>query len=288
VLAALAGIAAGATPVHAAEVGAAMTGLDQREVARLKLREGADALKRGDFGSALAAFQAAYTAVPSPKIKYDFGLAYLGLGRDAEALQAFDAFLGEALDAPADKRSRAEQYRAELRARVPAVAAVPRSPEPAPPGAAVDHAPAGPPAAVAPPSPLPMSTAGAVPGVEPRASRARVWALSSAVAGAVLVGAGVTFGVLASREGDSLTRDSQAGGRTFDSSKETDGVRYQTIETALLIAGGAALVAGGIIFAVTRHGEARGVVAAPASGAAITGAAVVTPSYAGGRLTVSF
>ena len=33
--------------------------------------------------AALAAFQEAYALVPSPKIDYDFGLAYLGLGRDA-------------------------------------------------------------------------------------------------------------------------------------------------------------------------------------------------------------
>ena len=89
-----------------------------RSAARAKLVEGVDALGRGEHRLALEKFEAAYALVPSPKIHYDFGLAYLGLGRRAEALSAFERFLAEAQDAPADKREKAAQRTAALRPQV--------------------------------------------------------------------------------------------------------------------------------------------------------------------------
>ena len=62
-------------------------------MARTKLLDGSDALKRGDFKDALARFKEAYELVPSPKIHYNFGLAYRGLGRPADAIDAFEKFL---------------------------------------------------------------------------------------------------------------------------------------------------------------------------------------------------
>ena len=93
-----------------------------RSAARAKLVEGVDALRRGEPGAALERFQEAYALVPSPKIHYDFGLAYLGLGRRAEALSAFERFLAEAQDAPADKREKAAQQTTALRPQVGALA----------------------------------------------------------------------------------------------------------------------------------------------------------------------
>ena len=89
-----------------------------RSAARAKLVEGVDALGRGEHRLALDKFEQAYALVPSPKIHYDFGLAYLGLGRRAEALSAFERFLAEAQDAPADKREKAAQRAAALRPQV--------------------------------------------------------------------------------------------------------------------------------------------------------------------------
>src|SRR5215471_12025381 len=67
-----------------------------RASARAKLVEGVELLRRDDYAHALARFQEAYALVPSPNIHYDIGLAYLGLGRDIDALYAFDAFLAGA------------------------------------------------------------------------------------------------------------------------------------------------------------------------------------------------
>src|SRR6185436_3402457 len=89
-----------------------------RSAARAKLVEGVDALGRGENQRALEKFQEAYALVPSPKIHYDFGLAYLGLGRPAEALSAFERFLAEAPDAPADKREKAAKRITALRPQV--------------------------------------------------------------------------------------------------------------------------------------------------------------------------
>ena len=108
-------IAAAATvagsPLHAAP-------RDPKAVARAKLVQGAELLSRGEFEEALARFQEAYGSVPSPKIFYNYGLAYKGLGRSAEAIAAFDRFLAEAGDAGADKRADAQQRRAELLKKV--------------------------------------------------------------------------------------------------------------------------------------------------------------------------
>ena len=177
-----------------------------------------DALKRGEHRVALDRFEEAYALVPSPKIHYDFGLAYLGLGRDADALSAFERFLAEAPDAPADKRDKAARYVAELRARVGTVGDAP--------GVDGRRDAAG---AAAPPP----ATAGAggdrviervrrrlpslarrwcdAGSVEPGAGTRRTVALSLGAAGVVLFGAGVTFGVLAKNESDSLSDDSAAG-----------------------------------------------------------------------------
>ena len=96
-----------------------------REAARAKLVEGVGvaALKRGDHQAALTRFEEAYALVPSPKIDYDFGLAYVGLGRTADALAAFERFLAEAPDAPPDTREKAASLIPTLRARLAEAAA---------------------------------------------------------------------------------------------------------------------------------------------------------------------
>jgi hypothetical protein len=260
----VAAMLAGAVSVQAAAGGSADA---VRDAARAKLVEGVDALKRGEHQVALESFKQAYALVPSPKIHYDFGLAYLGLGRHAEALSAFERFLAEASDAPADKRDKAAHYVSELRARVGTGADVAKA---APAG------PASPPAAVAPPAvpppalppaassgQAPAAVAGASLGdggsVETGAGAGRTVALSLGAAGVVLVGAGVTFGVLAKHESDSLSSDSTAGAGAssgmkppFDRDKELRGARYETLQVIGLVAGVTGLAAGIVVYATTR------------------------------------
>jgi hypothetical protein len=87
---------------------------DPKAVARAKLVEGSDLLKRGEYREALVRFQEAYALVPSPKILYNFGLAYIGLSRNADAIDAFEKFLAEALDAAPELRANAERHRTTL------------------------------------------------------------------------------------------------------------------------------------------------------------------------------
>ncbi|MEP6653702.1 MAG: tetratricopeptide repeat protein [Myxococcales bacterium] len=89
---------AGADPVGPAE--------DKRSAARARLVDGDHLLKTGEFQQALAAFKDAYALFPSPKIHYNFALAYQGMGRNADALEALDTFLRDATDVRPEVRER--------------------------------------------------------------------------------------------------------------------------------------------------------------------------------------
>jgi len=111
----LAALSATPGPAAAADTAAA------KGAAQDKLVEGVGLLKDRRYSEALDRFKQAYGLVPSPLINYDFGLAYLGMGDDARALESFEAFLDAGRAAPADKRRKAEGYRNELRGRVAVV-----------------------------------------------------------------------------------------------------------------------------------------------------------------------
>ena len=230
-----------------------------REQARAKLVDGLELLKRGAPAGALAAFQEAYALFPSPKIKYDFGLAYLGLHREADALSAFEQFLAEAPDAPADKRRRAEQYRETLRARLTAAAA-PARPGPSAPVAPPQSGPAPWPV-VAGSAPVDTPAISARPSSEPTMST-RTWALSAGIASVALLGAGVTFGVLARARGQHVTDLSQGscGERpcSFDPSDESKGRTYETLQVTFLITGAVAAAGAVALYAAGRPAGAKG------------------------------
>ncbi|MES1208412.1 MAG: PEGA domain-containing protein [Pseudomonadota bacterium] len=94
---------------------------DPKAAARVKLVEGSELLKQGVYSDALLRFKEAYALVPSPKIFYNFGLAYMGLGRTTAAVEAFERFLDEAADASPDLRANAERQKSQL---VPQIASV--------------------------------------------------------------------------------------------------------------------------------------------------------------------
>lgn len=97
-------ILAGTTParVTAAEPTA-------REKARAIVAEGEKAFRAGDMTSALKHFQSAYDAFPSPKLFYNFALAYEGLNKPAQAVAALDRFLEGAQDADPSFRTDARR-----------------------------------------------------------------------------------------------------------------------------------------------------------------------------------
>lgn len=258
------GVALGAMPVARAQPAAASDA--NREAARRKLVVGVEAMKRGDYQAALARFEEAYALVPSPKIQYDFGMAYVGLGRPDDALAAFERFLVEAPDAPPDKREKAASVISTLRAQI---AEMPRREDReaagsgAPPAAPPAATPAGGSEVVS----LPAQAASqerrddrAAPVVTAGADPLRGWRITAtalSAAGVGLVAAGVVFGVLARREGDSLTHDSQIGSADhptpFDPGKESRGLAYERLQIVGLVAGAVAVATGAVIFATTRH-----------------------------------
>jgi len=87
---------------------------DPKAQARAKLVEGSEKLKQGEYTQALTLFKEAYALVPSPKIFYNFGIAYSNLGRATDAVEAFERFLDEATDASPETRANAERHKSEL------------------------------------------------------------------------------------------------------------------------------------------------------------------------------
>jgi hypothetical protein len=321
----LACVAMSAGPVFAETAGPTEAA---RTAARTKLVEGVDALRRGEHQVALEKFQEAYALVPSPKIHYDFGLAHMGLGHSAEALTAFERFLAEARDAPADKRQKAAFHATALRSQVGTATITvngavdgttvsvdardvgapplggPRYLDPgrheiavrlwgvatgavqqieiragqntevalrvdatASTGAGALAPNTEPPVSARPP--LPGSVADPVPPAgsalatttsgDSSGRARRIAALSIGAASVAVLGAGLTFGVLARRESDSLSRDSTNGApprppTPFDPEKESRGTTYATLQVIGLI-GGAVGVATGIVLYATSRGR---------------------------------
>jgi hypothetical protein len=91
---------------------------DKRTRARALLVEGQKLVDSGDYGEALTRFERAYALVPSPKIQFNFGLAYNGLDRPADALRAFQTFVAEAGDAAPANVAKAREYLARLAKKV--------------------------------------------------------------------------------------------------------------------------------------------------------------------------
>jgi tetratricopeptide (TPR) repeat protein len=100
----------------------------------------------GDYQGALERLRQAQALYPSPRLQFNFGLTFRSMGRDREALEAFERFLAETGDgdaAIADRRAEAARHVTELRGRLAAVTVAPRpevvqthldvAPEPPPP-----------------------------------------------------------------------------------------------------------------------------------------------------------
>jgi PEGA domain len=94
---------------------------ERKSRASAHLVKGAQLIDAEDLQGALAQFEAAYRLVPSPVIQHNFGIVYQGLGRKAEALNAFERFLAEAPKAPPAARAHAERAVAELQPQVAAL-----------------------------------------------------------------------------------------------------------------------------------------------------------------------
>jgi hypothetical protein len=116
---------AGATSARAQDAagpGAVATDAEAAKAgARARMAEGARLLEAGDHARALAEFEAAYLLVPSSKILFNVGLAYMGLGRHADAIRAFEQFTSDAKNVPPAAIADAQRLIDGLRSKVGAV-----------------------------------------------------------------------------------------------------------------------------------------------------------------------
>ncbi len=80
--------------------------------------QGSAAWESGEYLSALADFEKAYSIFPSPNLRYNMGRALSDLGRDLEALEAFEEFMAKATDAPEKARGIAKAKIAVLEKRI--------------------------------------------------------------------------------------------------------------------------------------------------------------------------
>jgi hypothetical protein len=85
-----------------------------KTASRALIRQGNALLDKGDFEQALDKFQEAYQRYPSPKIYFNQAQALHDLKRNADAVQAYRRFLGEAKEAALELRAEAQKQIANL------------------------------------------------------------------------------------------------------------------------------------------------------------------------------
>jgi len=103
-------------------------GATARERAQAYMTEGVRLLKAGDYKAAIALFEEGYRLVPSPNFILNGASAFSGAGRYAEAVLAYQRYLGEPDMPRADEaREAMEQARAHLGGRVYSAADVAQS-----------------------------------------------------------------------------------------------------------------------------------------------------------------
>jgi hypothetical protein len=113
------------------------------------------------------------------------------------------------------------------------------------------------PNSVADPVPLAGSALATTTSGDSSGRARRTAALSIGAASLAVLGAGLTFGVLARRESDSLSRDSTNGApprppTPFDPEKESRGTRYETLQFIGLVGGALGLATGIVLYATSR------------------------------------
>jgi hypothetical protein len=86
--------------------------------AQTLLREGARLYEKGVLLPALEKFNEAYAEFPSPKLLFNIGQASRDLGRFVDAMVAFERFLDEDPEAPADMIDEAKKSMAELQSKL--------------------------------------------------------------------------------------------------------------------------------------------------------------------------
>jgi tetratricopeptide (TPR) repeat protein len=227
-----------------------------REQARDHYLKGTRAFDLGAYEEAIAEYGAAYRIKDDPALLYNLGQANRLAGHSIEALRLYKVFLSRSPDAT--NRAEVEAKIAELQKLVDQQAKTQKSMPPdqvTPPSTVTptENEPKREEHATAPPTTAPISA----PAPEDvHAGRTKkIGGLAVGAVGVAALATGIAFGVLAKNAGDDLSRVDQQMG-VFDASKQRAGQTDQIIEGVMLGVGGAALVAGVVVY-VLGHREAR-------------------------------
>src|SRR5579862_6488660 len=92
-----------------------------RARAKALMQQGARQMEDRQYDKAVESFTEAYHLVPSPKVQFNLGIAYLSVARYADALQALEGFLKEDPEAPEASQATARRHIEELRTKVVAL-----------------------------------------------------------------------------------------------------------------------------------------------------------------------
>jgi hypothetical protein len=116
-----AGATATATATASASASAAASpsdaGVSSMAKARDLFRDGVQLFASGDYAGALSKFQAAYAVVPHPAVLYNIATCEERLGRDQDALAAYQQYLA-AMPSGTAHRAEAQQHIAALKAKL--------------------------------------------------------------------------------------------------------------------------------------------------------------------------
>ena len=254
----------------AARAGAQEPDDDRRAAAKEHYAKGNTAYDLREYDRAIEEFKRAYELAPAPGLLYNIAQAYRLKGDAAEALSFYRQYLQK--DPAAKNRADVEKRIAELEREIADEAAraererLERERLERERAAAAGHEGAGPTGAGPGPAGPP---GGGGPRPERRRSPLRLTGLITAVSGGLVLGGGVYFAQRARKSWDQVNAHADAGG-TWGPEWDDRYARAETEElagTILLIAGGAAVGTGVLLFVLgTRADRAAQVAAAPARG----------------------
>ena len=223
-----------------------------------------------EYDQAIEACRAGYKLWPLPGFLFNIAQAYRLKGDCAEALEFYRSYLRA--DPAARNRAKVEAFMAEMarcRAKVEARRAPPSAPPPTEPPVVREPPPqrVQPPARV-PPAQPPLHADGG-------GSSRRIVMLLAAATAAGALGASLYYGLDARAKSDEVGQLYERGGMwsTHYDALERDGRQAATRAKIFGLAGGAALAAGAILYAV---GWADGEAPAPVSAAPLANGALLT------------
>jgi hypothetical protein len=101
-----------------AQAGSPSSDPEVKARAQVILKQGAQLYQQGAFADAMEKFEQAYAIFPSPKLFFNIGQANRELGRQVEAVAAFEKFLAEAGDASPSLTSEAKRSVQELSPKI--------------------------------------------------------------------------------------------------------------------------------------------------------------------------